>query len=73
MGCAAAEICGEAMAGKGGGADMPETGRDPVPPMVGIGGGGGQLGTLGRQGTNVCTLQWEDVVEGLASADNEEG
>ena len=64
MGCAAAEICGEAMAGKGGGADMPETGRDPVPPEVGIGGGGGgQLDTLGRHCTDA----------GLACADNEEG
>ena len=65
------------MGGGGGGADVPDTGRDPVPPLVGIGGGGGggggQLDTLGRHDSEVFTLQWEDVVEGLASADNEEG
>ena len=37
-----------------------------MPPVVGIGGGGGQLDTVGRHGTDVSRLQWEDVVEGSA-------
>ena len=56
LGTFVAKMFGKALTGNGG-AGMPETGKDPVPLVVGIGrgggGGGGQLNTLGRHGTDV--------------------
>ena len=63
-----AEICGEDITGTG-----TETGRDPVLPVGGIGGGGGQLETLVRHGTDVDKWECEDAVDGPAAADNRDG
>ena len=54
---------------------MSETGRDPVAPVVGIGGGGGggQLETLARHGTDVSKWEWDDAAKGPASDDHGEG